>query len=275
MHQSSMVEHTQSRWSGAAPKVLALIATALVGWFFGAYVGSMFSAPVEVPPGATSIPVAASPVVSPVSSPGTGETIASPPGEPSTSPPAVPTISVLLPTVAPTAPPTPTPPPGRGTSLEGIGFAVQLVDYELRPPDHPEKAAVKYTLRFVNTSPQTVRAEMNLADIKGMDNLGAAYEDYYVAANRFAAERCGLAPNAPKFQENITIQLPAEGVKQFDFYLSRSGAEGSCQEQGTARSRVDSRVDSSAQLVDIQIGRIAYTGDRPRELPSAWWRLSR
>ena len=266
-----MVEYTPSRWSGAWPKILALVATALVGWFFGAYVGSMFSAPVDVPASSSSAPLAASPIASPVSSPGVGQSVASQPGEAPTISPSAPTISVLLPTVAPTAPPTPTPPPGRGASMEGIGFAVQLVDYELRPSDHPEKAAVKYTLRFVNTSGQTVRAEMNLADIKGMDNLGAAYEDYYVHGNRFATQRCGPAANAPKFQENVTIQLPAEGVKQFDFYLTRSGAEGGCADQGTARSRVD----PGAQLVDIQVGRIAYTGDRPRELPSAWWRFSR
>ncbi|MFN0070040.1 MAG: hypothetical protein ACKVVP_00950 [Chloroflexota bacterium] len=182
-----------------------------------------------------------------------------------------PTSSVLIPTLAPTAPPTPTPPPGRGTSLEGLGFAVQLVDYELRPAEHPERAAVKYTLRFVNTSSRPVRTELNLADIRGIDNTGNIFGDYYAQANRVAETRCGIAANAPKYVENLTIQLPAQGVKQFDFFLTHVGAEGDCAEQGTARSRVD----PITQFVDVQLGPIAYTSDTRRVLPSAWWRLTR
>jgi hypothetical protein len=155
--------------------------------------------------------------------------------------------------------------------VEGVDFALQIVDVEIRPTDHPENAAIKYNLRFINTSPRPVQVEMNLADIQGIDPQGATYGDYWVLANRFATAQCANRPTGARYQEQLVIQLPAQGVKQFDFYLGRSDAEGSCAEHGAARSRVP----IGAAFVDVQIGRTVYTSDRRRELPGAWWRLSR
>lgn len=261
---ASTAQSPPSRPSRSWLRLVAFFFTAVLGWFFGAYVGSMFSGPPD------SAVVTEQPAVAiPADLPATGVAVnGGSPVPPTASAPAA--IATVAPTAVPTAVPSPTP-PGRGATLQGEGLAIQLVDFELRPEGHPENAAIRYTLRFTNSTSRPLDIRLNLADAQAMDNNGVQYRDYFALANEFAEARCGIGPSAPRYLMNLSIQVPAQGSKQFDFYLNKTSVEGSCASRGAGHSRVD----PTTQFVDVQLGTITYTGDGPRELQSGWWRLAR
>lgn len=178
--------------------------------------------------------------------------------------------SPVLATPEPTPSPTPSI-PGRGAMVEGQGLSIQLVDYEIRPDDHPERAAARYVLKFTNLSRSAAQVEFNLSEIAAVDNIGNAYKDYYVVSNTYMDQRCVRRPGVGRFVVEQRIQIPAESSKQFDFFLNRAGAEGNCASRGEGTSRVD----PAAIFVDLQFPPVKYRTDGPAELPSSIWRLSR
>jgi hypothetical protein len=164
--------------------------------------------------------------------------------------------------------------PGKGDSLRGQGLSVQLLDYEFRPPNHPDAAAIKYVLRFINESGANAEIFFSQADVSGVDNRSATYKDWLAVSISVINSRCLIipAPDPKQLEQRFTV--PARSTKDITLYLNRSDATDLV-DGSNCRKGVKSRVASDARYVDLKLGVIKYRAAQSSELVNPIWRLMR
>lgn len=189
---------------------------------------------------------------------------------PSTTITLTPTLT-STPTATASSVPTVTPQPtlsGIGSTFGDSSFGVTLTDYYFRSNSHPEPAAVSFSLRFTNNTSQPIEVVINTWTIRGEDNLGNQYGEYYASGRRacwdlIIGECIGSVPDQEVF-ENYGFTVPTNSTYSETFYLHRVGIL-----QDTV-SRVDFRTD----YIDLVIPSIAFRIESVQEI-RAEWRLIR
>lgn len=181
------------------------------------------------------------------------------------------------PTVAPTPRPSATPipePPSVGGIYEGNGLIVKLVDYEIRPKDHPEDAAISYKLAFINQTGNPVDVVFSLHDISGIDNTQTQFGDYFALAenwyNGTGRYQC-VSISRPSYPTTIEITVSPNSEQAVDLFLNVTGTSGNCQNWGVGGSRAS----FETEYVDLSIGKIKYRTDQLYNFTNVKWRLYR
>lgn len=148
-------------------------------------------------------------------------------------------------------------PANPGPTRSGRPLSIEASSVEFRPEDHPEDAAVLYRLHLVNTGPVPIVVGMDQDEIRGTDDQGNEFEDFWSQAERNNADGCACTScRLPNFARltNLTVPLGPGGSRDVDLYLNPVGASGDCQRSGRARSRVGPGTTSiTLTLPDISL----------------------
>lgn len=154
------------------------------------------------------------------------------------------------------------------------GFRVELSDYEFRPVEHPEEAALSYELLFINETDQIIEIQFYTDDIQGMDNLGNNYSDYY-AVGREWYEQVGINEctwdTPPQYETLKTLVLYPDTPVEMKLYLNSTALLSDCFEQGLYRSRVS----SNTTHIVVTLSHLSYIQEgQVHELYNLEWRLT-
>jgi len=161
------------------------------------------------------------------------------------------------PTGSPGALPEPIPGRGLGGSLPSGAPQVELRGVEFRPDDHPEDAAVRYTLHLANDGPAPVIVRMDHNKVRATDDAGRPFEDFWSQAQRNNAAGCTCTGcRLPDFTRLTSLAVPlAPGAsRDVMLYLNPVGAPGNCEKGGRARARVEPGTAS----IQVALPEISY-----------------
>jgi len=129
---------------------------------------------------------------------------------------------------------------GQAPSGAGPALAVEMGAVEFRPEGHPEDAAASYVVRLVNRGGTPLVVRMDHDAIRGVDDSGTEYEDYWSQAER-NAEGCvcaGCQQISFAKLTHLEIPLAPQESKETVLYLNPVGSSGDCERNGRARARL-------------------------------------
>ena len=128
------------------------------------------------------------------------------------------------------------------------GVSIQLLDYEFRTLNQEERAALAFTLRFINNAGVPVQVEFFRRDIAAVDNLNIQYYE------------CTTSDSSRN--DVVQIEIP-EGSAEVELFL------------GLDTNYCPSRADIGTDYVDVKLGTIKVRTGHLIEFVNLAWRLVR